>query len=84
MPAWLSFGKLRASYAQSSNGTLPYQNNLTYGLQGYTVSSQPIGNVSTGGLIPNANLKPVKIAEKGNWPQPSIPEQSPGYRCRGL
>jgi len=43
---------------------LPYQNNLTYGLQGYTVSSQPIGNVSTGGLIPNANLKPVKIAEK--------------------
>ncbi|MDP4217483.1 MAG: SusC/RagA family TonB-linked outer membrane protein [Bacteroidota bacterium] len=64
MPAWISSGKLRASLAGSSNGTEPYQNTLTYGLQGYTVSGQQLGYVSTGSLIPNANLRPVSISEK--------------------
>jgi TonB-linked SusC/RagA family outer membrane protein len=64
LPSWISFGKLRASYGRSSNGTAAYQNLLTYGLQGYTVSGQPVGYVATGGLIPNANLQPVRIAEK--------------------
>jgi TonB-linked SusC/RagA family outer membrane protein len=64
MPTWVSFGKLRASYAQSSNGTSAYQNILTYGLQGYSISGQPVGYVAGGNLIPNANLKPVQIAEK--------------------
>ncbi len=63
-PTWVSFGKLRASYAQSSNGTSAYQNILTYGLQGYSISGQPVGYVAGGNLIPNANLKPVQIAEK--------------------
>ncbi|HZE83583.1 MAG TPA: SusC/RagA family TonB-linked outer membrane protein, partial [Puia sp.] len=66
MPGWISFGKLRASYAKSSNGATPYQNVLNYGLQGYTANSQPVGYVAAGSpsVIPNANLKPVKISEK--------------------
>jgi TonB-linked SusC/RagA family outer membrane protein len=64
LPWWVSFGKLRASYAGASNGTSPYQNILTYGLQGYTISGQPVGYVAGGGLIPNSNLRPVEIQEK--------------------
>jgi TonB-linked SusC/RagA family outer membrane protein len=64
LPWWVTFGKLRASYAGGSNGTSAYSNLLTYGLQGYTVSGQPVGYVAGGGIIPNANLSPVKIEEK--------------------
>ena len=64
LPWWMTFGKIRASYAGGSNGTSAYQNLLTYGLQGYTVSNQPVGYVAGGGVIPNANLEPVKIEEK--------------------
>ncbi|HTR30923.1 MAG TPA: hypothetical protein VMH27_16750, partial [Puia sp.] len=64
LPWWVSFGKLRASYAGASNGTSPYENILTYGLQGYTVSNQPVGYVAGGGLIPNSKLRPVEIQEK--------------------
>ncbi|HVV05653.1 MAG TPA: SusC/RagA family TonB-linked outer membrane protein [Puia sp.] len=66
-PAWISMGKLRASYAASSNGTEPYQNVLTYGLFSYTISGQPLGYIATSDLvplIPNASLRPVSIAEK--------------------
>ena len=64
LPWWINFGKLRASFAGGSNGTSPYLNTLTYGLQGYSISNQPVGYVAGGGVIPNANLKPVKIQEK--------------------
>ena len=67
LPAWISLGKLRASYAASSNGTEPYQNLLTYGIQAYYVSGQPLGYIATNDLlplIPNASLRPVSIAEK--------------------
>jgi TonB-linked SusC/RagA family outer membrane protein len=65
LPYWVSFGKLRASYAGGSNGDqTAYQNTLTYGLQGYSVSGQPVGYVAGGGVIPNANLSPVQIQEK--------------------
>jgi TonB-linked SusC/RagA family outer membrane protein len=63
LPAWISFGKLRASYAEASNGTSPYQNYLTYGLKTYTINGQSVGNV-TNTNIPNSNLKPVKIQEQ--------------------
>ena len=62
LPEWISFGKLRLSYAEASNGTDPYQNSLSYGLKVYTVGGQPIGEV-TNGNVPNAHLKPVKIRE---------------------
>jgi TonB-linked SusC/RagA family outer membrane protein len=64
LPPWISLGKIRASYARSSNGTTPYQNSLSYGVQAYTISGQSVGYVATAGLIPNANLGPVEIAEK--------------------
>jgi TonB-linked SusC/RagA family outer membrane protein len=64
LPAWISLGKIRTSFAQSSNGTTPYQNALSYGVQSYTISGQPVGFVATAGLIPNSNLMPVKIEEK--------------------
>jgi TonB dependent receptor len=54
---------LRASYAQASNGTSPYLNNLTYGLLGYTINGQVQGYVVQN-VVPNKSLAPVKIAEK--------------------
>jgi TonB-linked SusC/RagA family outer membrane protein len=62
LPEFISFGKFRASYGGSSNGTTPYANLLTYGLQGYTISGQTLGYINQN-KIPNANLAPVKIKE---------------------
>lgn len=62
LPAWISYGKVRVSFAEASNGTSPYQNALTYGTQGYTINGQLIGYV-TQSNIPNANLRPVNIRE---------------------
>jgi TonB-linked SusC/RagA family outer membrane protein len=64
LPAWISRGKIRASYAASSNGTAPYQNAVTYGVQGYTANNQPLGYVATNGVIPDGHLRPVSIAEE--------------------
>ena len=67
LPSWVSLGKLRASWAASSNGTEPYQNSLSYGIQGYSVSGQAIGYIATSDalpLIPNPNLRPVSIREE--------------------
>ena len=68
LPWWVTFGKLRASYAGGSNGTSPYLNYPTYGLQGYAISGQPVGYVATQAngqsVIPNAALRPVQITEK--------------------
>ena len=64
LPNWVTLGKLRASYAASSNGTAPYQNMLTYGLQGYTIDSAQLGYVATNGVIPDAHLRPVSISEE--------------------
>ena len=64
LPSWISLGKFRASYATSSNGTQPYENNLSYGIRGgYTISGQTLGYIASGSL-PNADLRPVSIAEK--------------------
>ncbi len=64
LPAWVSLGKLRASYAGASNGTSPYQNALTYGVQDYAISGQQLGYVATNGVIPDADLRPVRISER--------------------
>jgi TonB-linked SusC/RagA family outer membrane protein len=64
LPSWVNLGKLRASYAGASNGTSPYQNVLTYGVQDYTISGQQLGYVATNGVIPDADLRPVRISEK--------------------
>jgi len=64
LPAWISLGKLRASYAASSNGTSPYQNALTYGIQDYSITSAQLGFVAGNGVIPDAHLEPVSISER--------------------
>ena len=67
LPAWISLGKLKASYATSSNGTEPYQNILAYGIQGYSISGQAVGYIATNDaipVIPNPSLRPVSIEEK--------------------
>ena len=66
MPAWISFGKVRASYGGSSNtgAAAPYQTILTYGLQGYTAGNgQAVGYVNNS-TIPNQYLRPVSINEQ--------------------
>ncbi|HLZ89944.1 MAG TPA: SusC/RagA family TonB-linked outer membrane protein [Puia sp.] len=64
LPSWFSLGKLRASYAASSNGTEPYQNALVYGIQSYSIFGQPLGYIASAPLIPNPDLRPVSIGEK--------------------
>ena len=63
LPSWISYGKVRASFAQASNGTSPYQNVLTYGTQGYTINGQLLGYIPQSN-VPNGNLKPVSIQEE--------------------
>ncbi|MEO6283945.1 MAG: SusC/RagA family TonB-linked outer membrane protein [Dyadobacter sp.] len=68
LPSWISYGKVRASWAQVGNVTIgPYATNLTYSLNGnphlgYSMASfsSAMGN---GGNIPNANLKPLTVTE---------------------
>lgn len=65
MPDWLSFGKIRVSYAQAGSDTdvSPYSNNLFYGVNPLQLSNQPIGNIS-GSTVPNPNLRPMKVSER--------------------
>lgn len=62
MPEWFTFGKVRASYASASNGTSPYQNYLTYRLEGYSLNGLSVGTVNND-QVPNTLLKPVRISE---------------------
>ena len=57
MPAWLNFGKLRASWARVGGDTDPYQLALTYGIIGQGHLGSPLGSISQG-TIPLADLKP--------------------------
>ena len=56
VPAWLSFGKVRASWAEVGGDTNPYSLALTYSLSGSHLG-QPRGGVAQG-QIPLADLKP--------------------------
>jgi TonB-linked SusC/RagA family outer membrane protein len=62
LPGWISFGKLRASYAQASDGTDPYLNIQTYGYLGYPINGQSMSFILQN-VIPNQKLAPVQIAE---------------------
>ncbi len=68
-PSWLSFGKLRAAYAEvgSDGDVAPYSNLLFYGTNNNLFANpsgalQPVGGPS-GNLIPNGNLVPMRVAE---------------------
>jgi TonB-linked SusC/RagA family outer membrane protein len=69
LPSWLSFGKLRAAYAEvGTDGAVPpYSNNLFYGVNANLFGNpsgtlQPIGG-SLGLTIPNTNLRPSRTSE---------------------
>lgn len=64
LPNWLSFGKIRAAYAEVGSDTdvAPYSNNLFYGINGNLFANQPVGG-SSGTSVPNANLKPMRTSE---------------------
>jgi outer membrane receptor protein involved in Fe transport len=68
MPSWISYGKLRAAYAEvGDDNVAPYSNALYYGVNnnlfpnpsGATI---PVGGINTT-LIPNAALRPLRVAE---------------------
>jgi outer membrane receptor protein involved in Fe transport len=62
MPDWLSFGKVRVSYAKVGGGAPgPYVLGLTYGLDG-AHQGQPLGQINEP-ILPNQSLKPRQIEE---------------------
>lgn len=62
---WLSFGKLRASWAQVGSVALvnPYDGVLTYGLGANLFNSQTLASISGTGA-PNPQLQPFTVTEK--------------------
>lgn len=62
MPSWLTFGKIRGSWAQVGGDTDPYNLALTYGLVGQGHLGNPLGRIAQG-RIPNANLVPLSNTE---------------------
>ncbi|GAB3910087.1 SusC/RagA family TonB-linked outer membrane protein [Larkinella knui] len=70
LPTWLTFGKIRAAYAEVGSDTdvSPYANNLFYGINSQQFPSpsgaaQPLASIS-GTTVPNANLRPMRVSEK--------------------
>ncbi|SDL93070.1 TonB-linked outer membrane protein, SusC/RagA family [Catalinimonas alkaloidigena] len=62
LPNWISFGKLRAAYAEVGGDTDPYTNQLFYTLNNNTLNGIPLGSIS-GTVSPNPNLRPLKVKE---------------------
>lgn len=61
-PSWVSFTRLRGSFAQVSGGAAPYSLNLSYNLDrdNYNgINLQAIGNTT----VPNAELRPLLSTE---------------------
>jgi iron complex outermembrane receptor protein len=63
MPEWVSYGKLRASYAMVGGDLDPYQINTGYYTSDYfrgagTGSNLPMVNIFNQDILPNMNLKP--------------------------
>ena len=63
LPSWISFGKVRVSDAEASNGTSAYLNAQTYGYLGYSINSQSMSFILQND-VPNQHLGPVSISEK--------------------
>lgn len=68
-PAWISFGKLRAGYAEVGSDTdvSPYSNNLFYRVENNQFPNrsdqlQPIGIINSA-TVPNDNLRPMRVSE---------------------
>ena len=68
LPTWLSFGKLRAAYAQvGSDNVDPYSNALYYAVDNNQFLNPSGQSVPVGGInattVPNKNLRPLRIQE---------------------
>lgn len=65
LPSWLSFGKLRATYANvgSASGVAPYSNSLTYSISQNTFNGIPVGTINNT-TTPNQNIMPYSVKEK--------------------
>ena len=61
-PSWLSFGKIRAAYAEVGGDTDPYTNSLYYGISAQQLNGVGLGSIS-GSTSPNPNLRPLKVKE---------------------
>ncbi len=68
LPVWLSFGKLRAAYAQvGSDNVDPYSNALYYAVDNNSFPNPfgalvPVGGINAS-VVPNKNLRPLRIQE---------------------
>ncbi|MCY7349917.1 MAG: SusC/RagA family TonB-linked outer membrane protein [Cytophagaceae bacterium] len=68
LPGWLSFGKLRAAYAQvGSDNVNPYSNALYYAVDNNSFPNPsgqlvPVGGINAS-VVPNKNLRPLRIQE---------------------
>lgn len=62
MPSWLSFGKLRASWAEVGSDTDPYQLSLTYSVLNGSHQGQPLAVIAQTS-VPLADLKPTSTVE---------------------
>jgi TonB-linked SusC/RagA family outer membrane protein len=61
-PSWLSFAKLRGSFAQVSGGASPYQLDLAYSLDRDLYNGISLQRISNS-VVPNAQLKPLLSTE---------------------
>ncbi|MCF0063000.1 SusC/RagA family TonB-linked outer membrane protein [Dyadobacter chenwenxiniae] len=61
-PNWLTYGKLRAAYAEVGGDTDPYSDNLYYGVNANPFNGTALGNLPSA-VSPNANLRPLKVKE---------------------
>jgi iron complex outermembrane receptor protein len=64
LPSWITFGKVRASWAQVGNDTDPYYINSGYSLNSYTYGSNKVYGLSLPSQIKSTNLKPER---KNSW-----------------
>lgn len=66
MPSWISYMKLRGSWAESGGAVGPYQLGLTYGYD-QSFNGYPIGYINPS-TIPNMDLKPLtSISYEGGF-----------------
>jgi len=68
MPSWITFGKLRAAYAQvGSDNVNPYSNALYYAVDNNSFPNPSGQLVPVGGInastVPNKNLRPLRVKE---------------------
>ncbi|HBX46866.1 MAG TPA: SusC/RagA family TonB-linked outer membrane protein, partial [Porphyromonadaceae bacterium] len=64
LPDWISFAKIRGSWAQVGNDTNPYAINTAYSLTSHTSSSSTYYGLSIPSIMNAANLKPER---KNAW-----------------